>query len=337
MSDLAFDDVQALNRQLANLADVGIPLHLDSDIQTAALPDTLKQINASLSLRTSLGQSLSEAVAENQELPLVYRHSLSAGLLNKRLSTTLEGVSRQASAENEIRTTIARSLLSPLIVLAIGYFGFIFICLNFAPTLEGMYEQVGQPLSQPATFLATMRAWLPYWAIMLPLLTLVTFWLGQRHWKTWQKFVPSNQRYVLAVRNAIFAHQLAELMENNIPLVESLPMAAGVTGDAELLIASTKLSDAMRRQETLTDNDETLHPLPPLLRWALISNLDTQSLTDVLRFTEKSYRQVVQRLVDFWQVALPACIGALLGGFIVLAYALSLFIPFIRLLKDLSF
>lgn len=337
MSNVTLDDVLALNDEMAALAEVGVPSNLAAGASNDALGAALKHINSSLTLRSSLGQSLVAAAAENQDLPPVYRSALEAGLRSNRLSATLDGISRQAAADNELRSTIGRSLIPPLIVLVLGYMGFIFLCLWFTPSLEGMYEQIGQPPSSRVALLAVMREWLPYWATLLPLLVLLVVILWVRGWGGWQQLVPGARRYVAAVRNANFAHQLTVLIENDVPLAESVPLAAAVTGDSGMVAASAALSAAYARNENLPADAEVLHALPPLLRWALTGDLGDQSLPEILRFAEKTYLHVANRRAAIWRFLLPTMIGALLGGLIVLAYGLSVFGPFVSLLEDLAY
>jgi type II secretory pathway component PulF len=336
MSKLTLDDVLAVNEELAALADLGIPTNLGPGAAHSAVPGTLEQINSSLTLRTSLGQSLVSAAAENQELPSIYRSALETGLRSNSLSATLDGISRQATAETELRSTVGRSLISPLIVLAIGYLGFIFLCLYYSPTIEGMYEQVDQPLSRPVGFLVAMREWLPYWATLLPLLIIGAVILWQRGWGGWQMLVPGKQRYSADVRNANFAHQLRSLVDNGIPLEESVSLAAQVTGDAGLIDASVALLDSYSRNEKLPSDAEVLRAVPPLLRWVLTGDLGDQSLPEVLQFAEKAYLHKAERRAALWRYLLPTMIGAFLGGSIVLAYGMSVFVPFVRLLEDLA-
>lgn len=337
MSEVTLENVLALNDELAAFAEIGIPSNLAPGASPAALPGTLQQINSSLTLRSDLGQSLITATSENQELPPIYRSALEAGLRSGRLTATLDGVSRQATADNDLRSTLGQSLVPPLIVLGLGYLGFIVLCLNFSPTVEGMYAQFSQTPGRLTRLLVTMRAWLPYWATLLPLLILGAVVLWRRGWGSWQRLVPGARHYAAAVRNANFAHQLTSLVENGVSLEESLPLAAAVTGDSRLIIASKELSAAHAEENLAAADPDALRALPPLLRWALTGNLGQQSLPDVLRFAEKTYRQQADRRATTWRSVLPATIGALLGGVVVLAYGLSMFGPFVELLRDVAY
>ncbi|NOY41095.1 MAG: hypothetical protein GXP26_04570 [Planctomycetes bacterium] len=336
MSKIALENVLALNEELAALAEAGIPSNLAPGASPDALAGVLEQINSSLSLRSNLGQTLVSATSENPELPSVYRSALEAGVRSDCLSATLDGISRQATAENELRSIVGRSLIPPLIVSMLAYVGFVVLCLNFSPTIEGMYTQVGQTPSRSASFLIAMRGWLPYWATIFPLLILGAVILWLRGWGSWQRLVPGARRYTAAVRNANFARQLTLLVENGLSLEESLPVAAAVTGDKGLIAACATLLEADAKNKTSAADSKALLALPPILRWALTGNLGNQSLPEILRFAEKNYRHRAERRAATWRVALPATLGALLSGFVVLAYGLSLFGPFVQLLEDIA-
>ena len=226
--------------------------------------------------------------------------------------------------------------MPPLIVCALAYFGFMFVCVYFSSTLEGMYTQLNRQPSGRLRVLIGLREWLPVWGTLLPVLLAAAVILWRRGWGGWQRLIPGARRYAAAVRNANFADQLALLSENGVPLVEGLPMAAGVTGDAALIAASDALSAALAQNEKLSADAEVLRPLPPLLRWAFTGDLGSDPLPEILRFAATTYRDRAERQAADWRFVLPAMIGALLGGAIVLAYGLSVFGPYVRLLEDLA-
>ena len=74
-----------------------------------------------------------------------------------------------------------------------------------------------------------------------------------------------------------------------------------------------------------------------MLRWSLTGELGDQSLPEILRFAEKTYRHTAERRAAVLRFVLPTMLGALLGGSIVLAYGLSVFGPFVQLLEDLAY
>jgi type II secretory pathway component PulF len=331
MQKLAVDDVLALNVQLAALEDLGLPSRLSS-VTRGGAERALRQISNNLAVRSELGQSLINAVTENHELPGEYRAALQSGLRSNRLSGVLDGMSRQAAAEDELRSIVWRALLPVLILLGLAYLGFILLCSVYAPTVEGMYTQVGQLPSVPERILLTLREWLPVWTVLVPVLVVAVLYLGRVTWSRWCHLIPGTRRYLSAVRNASFANQLRLLTENNVPLVEGIPLAAEVTGDPTLIAGSTTV--AATRAVPPTEHPKSTWP--PLLEWVCTHDLRNQSLPGVLRGIEAIYSERAEQQAAVWRVTLPAGLGAVLGGGIVFVYALSTFGPYVELLKDLS-
>lgn len=182
MSNITLENVVAVNQELAALAEAGIPTNLAPGGSPEAIAAAVQQINDSLQLRSDLGQPLLEATAENQELPAVYRGALAAGLRSNRLAATLEGMSRQSTADRELHSTIGRSLIAPLIVASLAYLGFIVLSLSYSPAIAAMYEQVGQTPSFSARILLGLREWMPYWAVLFPLCMLIGILLWRSGW-----------------------------------------------------------------------------------------------------------------------------------------------------------
>ncbi|MDZ4659204.1 MAG: type II secretion system F family protein [Bythopirellula sp.] len=336
MNDVSLEEVLALNEELAALSAAGVPIELGAG--NVSTEETLANINASLALRTSLGQPVGAALAADDKLPTVYQNALLTGLQTNQLSLALDGVSRQPIAWDDLRRTVGQALVGPLIVLTLAYCGFIFLCLLFGPTLASVYEQMREPPSWGVRLLTFGREWMPVWVPLVPLLVLLAIFLWRRRVHHQRPWLPGSSRYFATITRATFAEQLASLLTANVPLPESLRLAGKSTNDPGLIAASERIASVRERNEPLTPADEQqLSVLPPLLRWALTGNLGGESLPDMLRFIAETYRQSAQRQATVWHLALPTFVGAIVGGAIVLVYGLSMFGPYIQMLRDLAY
>ncbi|QEG34670.1 type II secretion system F family protein [Bythopirellula goksoeyrii] len=338
MPTATLQDVLAINREIGSLAEAGVPIRLGS--AATSTKRTLEQIDASLKLRSSLGQDIHDAIADNPDLPRLYQHALQAGLSSGGSELTLAGVTEESAAKNELRSAMGRALVQPLIVFALAYCGFILLCTLFVPELTDMYEQLRQAPSLPVRLLEFCRQTMPVWIPLVPILVLIAVFLWRRTTVAPPWWIPGARRYVKTVKQALFAEELARLVESKMPLAEAAELASGITGDSHLMEACAALenddpSRAATRHAAHPENSQ-LAALPPLLRWALTGNLGEQSLPGVLRFAAQTYRQSAQRLATVWQTALPILLGSVLGGAIVLVYGLSVFLPYIQMMRDLS-
>ena len=336
MHDVTLEQVMAFNEELASLSAAGVPINLGDPQHSTE--ESLAQINAALALRTSLGQRIDAALTDDQSLPTVYRNAVLTGMQTNQLSLALDGMSQQPTAWDDLRRTTAQALVQPLIVLMLAYFGFIVLCLTFFPAIDGIYEQLREQRNWGVKFLAISRAWMSVWVPLVPLLIVATIIFWRRREQSQQPWLPGSNRYFATVAYSTFAEQLSKLLAAGVPFAESLRLAGKASGNESLMLTSDTIAAARERNEVLTAGDEMqLSTLPPLLGWVLTSNLEGESLPDLLRFTAETYRQSADRQSAVWHIALPTVLSALLGGAIVLGYGLSLFVPYLNLMVDLAY
>jgi hypothetical protein len=65
-------------------------------------------------------------------------------------------------------------------------------------------------------------------------------------------------------------------------------------------------------------------------------DLGGEAAPRILHLIAQTYRSHAQRQSAIWRIATPSICGVLLGGTFVLGYCLSLFLPMVQLLKDVS-
>jgi type II secretory pathway component PulF len=334
MSQESLQRVLAFNKELAALSAAG--LRLDLGDSSEPVPQVLERANANLALRTGLGQSASDALAEDDQLPLVYRRAVLASLIADSPTVVLEGISGQPAARDELRSTVGNSFVQPLVLTVLAYLGFLLLCMNFSPSLEGIYAQWQRAPSASVSALQTARLWMPVWGPLAPVLFVGAIFIWRRGREKQVAWIPFAGRYAAALRHGAFANQLATLLEHGLPLAEGLRLAGGVSGNSSLQDASSALALAVERDKKLLSDDPQLITLPPLLRWAFTGDLGDQPLPDILKFVSDTYLQKAQRQAAAYRIAVPALIGALLGGSVVFVYALCVFLPYVQLFRDLS-
>jgi type II secretory pathway component PulF len=334
MSNVSLKEVIALNEELAALDAAGIPIALGDP--TRSTEETLAKINSSLARRTSLGQPLDAAFIEETDLPVIYRYAVLTSLEANQPALALDGVSRQPAAWSDLRHTLGRALLQPLILLVLAYLGFIFLCLWFAPTLEGVYMQVQQLPNVGVALLMRSREWMPVWVPLVPVLIVAGVLLWNARGRVARPKLLGSQKYLRTVTNAIFAEQVASLLASGVPFAESVRTAAQASGSSNMIAGCEVVATHERGAPLPAADTQKLSVFPPLLRWALTQDLGEEPLPDMLRFIGETYRLSAERQAATWQVALPTFVGAFLGGLILLLFSLSMFGPYIGLLRDLA-
>lgn len=330
MGDVSLQQVSAFNQQLAALSATGLPLDIGIAGSGPAVIGRLQEIDSLMEIRIQRGSTLDQAIADDPKLPSKYRAALLAWLRCEDPTIVLDGISRPAEIRQQFRRNMGHMLVYPLILFSLAYFGFIFLCRFTAPGIEALYRQLWQMPGDSLTVLMTGRALMPLWVPLVPLLLLlaILWWRLRSSQLSWS-WVPGSQRYFAAMQNANLAQQLAMLLESGIPLDESLVLL-GLVSDIE---SDASAADAAGSGQSTS---VTIDALPSLMRWALSGDLGGEPLPSVLRFVSQTYRQTAEREQTIWRVAVPTICGVLLGGLLVLGYALTLFLPVVQLLKDVA-
>ena len=88
-------------------------------------------------------------------------------------------------------------------------------------------------------------------------------------------------------------------------------------------------------EKCATGSASASHALPPLLEW-LIGGRRQEALLPALRSVAEDYRRRAQHQADLARLWLPVLLVAGIGGAIVLAYSLALFVPYSMMLKSLA-
>lgn len=334
MAEASLENALAFNKHLRALSAAGIQFDLGDQSRTVS--SLVEQADRNLALRSSLNQSVMDALAEDHELPAVYRSAMQSGLFSDHPTSVLESLSRLPWTGQHLRRVVGYSFIQPMILGAIAYVGFIVLCLNFVPTAIGIYDQLQQTPHWSIRLLQMARESMFVWGPLVPMLVILLMWRWFRVTELPQFLLPNKQRFSQAIRTTNFADQLRAMLEQGIPLPESLRLVGGMAGNRELSTAASALADAAAQETKLPVDDSRLECLPSLLRWALTTDLGNQSLPDILRFAVSTYHKKAEGSVAFWQLAWPAFCGALLGGAVVLFFGLCLFGPYVSLMKDLS-
>jgi type II secretory pathway component PulF len=324
MSDVSLQQVSAFNRELIALAETGFPLDIGIDEPTEQVSARLEKVNSLLAMRVGRGQSIQQAVEEEPELPRRYRMALRTWLRCDDPTIALNEIATPADARLQFRRNVGQTMLYPLILMSLAYFAFLYLCNVTAPKIEAIYIQLSQTPSSSLSAITAARNLMPIWGPLLPLLlvlALICWRLLSSRWSwTW---VPGSSRYFSARRNAHLAQQLATLLESGSSLEESLSLVG-------------PLANASSDAGIAAEGNRSTESLPPLLRWALSGDSGGEPMPRVLRFVAQTYRQNAERQQTIWRVVAPTIAGLLLGGMFVLGYGLSLFVPVIQLLKDIS-
>ncbi len=333
--------IRVFHRELLLIQSMGIPVHFGNALKPQSLATTLEAISARFTLQSGRGQTLEQWLANDSEVPQSYRASLDRYLRTGKLAESVESLTAVTDAQKEISRTISLGLIQPIILFAMTYAGFILLCFVVAPKLEAIYAQQWQTPSPSLQFLIILRELFPFWGIGVPLLfTLILFYWHKRQHQFRFVWLPGAKSYFAFIQQSQYASQLANLLEHGYSRAAALAFTGVLpqsdTPNTKLANATTYLISKSNADEAVAWNDPQIVSLPSLLRWGLTTQGPALQQAESLRFTARVYRNIAEARQRAWYVWLPILMTAILGGTLVLIFALSLFVPLIDVLMNLA-
>jgi len=313
--------VVAFHEQLARLSAAGLPFDLGTEVNGSpssrtGIRNAINRVETALRLRVELGQPLQDAIGAASELTLRHRTSLLTWLETEDVSSAFESLTQTVQYRVQAGRRVSVSMIQPFVLALLTSLAFIILCATTIPKLEAIYTQLGKPPSGALTCLIILQKTMPVWGVLIPVLIGV-IWLcflrastmGRSRW-----FI-GGSRYLESMRLAQFADQVAAFVDRGIPRDRAFSMA-------DSKIASQALTNPLT--------------LPPLLRWAMSGNFGNEPVPAIFRFVANSYREIADQHATGWQVFVSKLSLSLFGGLLVFGFGLSLFVPVIDLLFELS-
>jgi general secretion pathway protein F len=347
METPTLDDFVAWNDQLAALVDAGVPLGVSLGAPGTNATEAVKRINATVARRVKSGESLSDAVEDDEQVvPSSYRSLVQLALRSGDLASALDGSNRVAESVDDSRFAVRSSFIYPLIVCCLAFVGLILFCIYLVPSLAAMYSSLRLRRGSGLRVLQLLRESLPYWMAIPPIVLLLYL---IRLWQTKRKFgsasgpragalswLPGMKQALFQERCASFSDSLAKLVASEVPIAEALPLAAHACGDSRLVGAAESLAAAIEQGQTPMDDSPVAKQFPPFLRWALLHSDATVGRARALQMAAGIYRESAQRRQDKLRIIAPIVVCVLLGGGATLLYGLSLFVPVVQLLRAIA-
>jgi general secretion pathway protein F len=338
---ITLNNLIALNDEIAALARAGVPLDRGLLAIGEDMPGRLGRIAQSLGRRLESGEDLAVAIGESgSEFPPIYRAVVLAGLRSGRLSVALEGIAKTARRVTEARRLMLVSLAYPFVVLFVASVVFYLTMSETVPVIHDMLEdfEVAWPywyvvLRWLADSILVALPWI--WQVGMIVLIIFLIWLSRASvlgGRPGRKFSTIG-RILQAGRMATFAETLALLLEQELPLADSLELACQSSGDRGLAAAGKDLAEAVRRGQPLSHLPVGF---PPLLGWMLMGGGQSNQLVATLRRLAENYRRRAASLSVWLTLYLPITLSAGVGGLVVGAYVLLAMAPFYFLLYQMS-
>ena len=344
---LTLEQLVALNDEIAALARAGMPMERGLIVVGRDISGRLSQTMVALGDRLSRGESLPQAIeAEGDRFPRLYRAVVEAGLKSGRLSVALEGLAGYARGYVEMRRALGLAFWYPMLVLLLANGLFVVLVTFVVPRFVAAFESLRVPMSGPLTLLSKLGPSAMVWGLVVPVVFILAIlywiWTGRAvslqpgHTRPILRWVPWMNSMLIQSEAANFAGLLALLVEHGVPYPDAIKMAAEATGDRAIIRSGHDLSAAIALGASPDEAMQGGTAFPPLLRWLLAVGQRQGSLVVALRQMSALYRSRALHQAEKVRVLLPTLLLFVIGVSATLFYALTVFIPFTTLLRELT-
>ncbi len=348
-SAISLDQLIALNDEMAALVRAGIPLEQGLEALGGDLPGTPGRLAQQLVSRMSSGESLTTILSDDDHtFPPVWRAVVEAGIRSGRLAAALESLSATARRVSDLRRIVGAGLVYPVVVVSLAYVLLLALLSHLVPVVLHAQSMLIGKDDPFLSFLTTLRETAMWWAIPLPLIAAIVFRFWWRRsgravwtWRGRSGFHRPARRggfrgTIQLGRMATFSEVMALLIRSQVPLEDSLGLAAEASGDRTIVQVAGEVTERLRQGQRFKEREDLPAGLPPLLGWLLMSGDCQQDLAGALERSAAVYRARAARKAAWTAIYLPMWLTVFAGGAATLVCGIITFVPLLRLFYQLS-
>jgi general secretion pathway protein F len=350
---ITLDQLIALNDEMAALVRAGIPLEQGLEALGGDMPGQPGRLAQLLATRMSSGESLSKILAEDDRtFPPVWRAVVAAGLRSGHLAVALESLSVTARRIADLRKIVGAGLVYPFVVVSLAYVLFVLLLVSLIPLMRAAFLDLTERADPLMTVLYGLSETVVWWAIPLPLVVIVflAIWWRRSGRAVWvsrgaSRPVSWARRFgrgrgirgtIQLGRMATFSEIMSLLIKEQVPLEDSMILAAEASGDQAISRASRELAERLRSGEQFDTHEDLPPGLPPLMGWLLMSGNRQPDLSAALRRSAEVYRNRATRRATWTAVYFPIWVTVFIGGTATFLCGFLTFLPLLRLFYQLS-
>jgi general secretion pathway protein F len=330
-------------RQLGDLLRAGVPMlrairllaGMRSNRQLAAV---LGQVADSV----EDGERLAESMARfSRTFPEIQISIIRAGERAGFLDEALERLATFMDQRADMQSKVVGNLIYPLVLLVVGAGIVVAALIFFVPRFEEFYADIELPAS--TQFLMILSNLMVNWWPLLLLLTagLVSLVFFQRRdptflrrWERIRMRLPLIGPLGRAIACARFCRVLGTMLENGIPLIESMQIARGAVGSILLAEALESATEAVSGGDSLATPLDASGIIDPDVIEMIMVGESANNLAEVLVTVADTLESRVDRqLAIAVRLMEPALLLSL--AMVVLFIFMALIVPMLRMSSTL--
>jgi len=340
-------DLAIFARQFSTMLDAGVSLIRCLDVLQAQTNNArLRKILMDLSARVESGESLSRSMARHPKaFSQLIIGLIRAGEVGGVLEESLQRIAAFLEKDVELRRKIRSALTYPVIVLLAAIGIVIFLVSWLVPQFAQLFKELGiKELPAPTQFLVDLSAlFTQRWyvviiavvAILIAYKLFVSTRVGRRVADRVKLRVPVFGPLHHKIVMARFSRTMGTLLASGVPILQAMETVAGVVGNSVVSDAVIESRARIREGEKIADPLQRSKMFPPMVVHMVSVGEESGSLDHMLNKIADFYENEVEMTIASLTAAIEPVMIVLLG-FIVGFIVISMFLPMIEVISNLS-
>ena len=328
-------DLALFTRQLATLFEAGIPLvrglrGLSADETNKQLSKTVKDVADRVEGGTSLSQAMEFHPRTFNKL---YVSMVRAGEGSGTLEDILEHLSVYLEKMDALKTKIRSAMSYPILVLFVAFTITLFLLLKIVPTFKDIYDNLNAELPLPTRMVLwvsnTIRDnFLLATALSILLVALVLLWRRTPAGRyTWDGMMLKLPVFGPVIRKAVisrFARTFGILLKSGLPVLETLELVKGATGNAVVEGAINEARQDISKGREITAAFRSTKKIPEMVLQLMATGEESGQLDNMLMkasdFYDRQVEAAVQGLASLIEPILIVFVGIVVGVVVITMY-----------------
>jgi type IV pilus assembly protein PilC len=330
-------ELALFTRQLSTLFEAGIPLvrglrGLAQDETNRTLSRTVRQVADFV----EQGNGLADAMARHPRVfNGLYVNMVRAGEGAGTLDEILRELADYLEKVDAVKTKVRSSMSYPVFVLLFAVAVTLFLLLKIVPTFEEIYSNFDAQLPGPTLAMIALSKLIrdnALLSMMIILGAIGAFWTWARTPRgrlMKDQFLISMPIFGPIIKKATISRMnrtFGILLKSGLPVLDSLELTKGATGNEALGRALDKVKDRVARGEELTPAFRSTGKIPEMVLQLMATGEESGQLDAMLLKSSEFYdRQVdaaVQGLTSLIEPLLIVVVGIIVGIVVV-----TMFLP----------
>jgi len=338
---LSASDLALLTRQLATLAQAGLPLE-EALLAVSEQNENPRSKSIMLGVRSKVmeGHTLADGLAEfPNAFPDLYRATVSAGEQSGHLDAVLERLAEFTESRQALQQQVRNALIYPIALVVTAVAIISFMLAYVVPKVVYIFENYDQELPILTRIMIASSDFLrEHWLVLIIAVGAIVFGLKklvqqpgpQRHYHRFLLRVPIVARLTRGINTARFTQTLSILAGSGVPILDSLRIAAQVVVNVPMREAVEEASLRIREGATISRSLASSKLFPPMTTHLIASGEASGRLEEMLSRAASNQEREVDGLISAL-LGIMQPLMVIIMAVIVLLIVLAILLPIFEL------